>query len=227
MNKCQFGFQELKALGHIVSGLSIAIDMNKVAAVLLKPMPSNVKEVQAFLGFASYYRQHLKDFAKIAGPLYQLSSPNTGFEMTTNRVEAFNKLREMLTSAPILFMPNPNKPYRLYVDASMEGLGAALHQVKDLEVPREGVICYISRTLKDSEKRYGSSQLEFLCLVRALDKLYYCLDGCDFEVITDCIALKSRRVFITVIAFPNISSQNSSSISVICNPCISYDSGSS
>jgi hypothetical protein len=56
MNKCQFGFAELKALGHIVPGLSIAIDKKEVAAVLLKPMPSNVKELQSFLCFAGYYR---------------------------------------------------------------------------------------------------------------------------------------------------------------------------
>jgi hypothetical protein len=54
VNKCQFGFQELKALGNIVSGLSITIDKNKVAAVMLKPMPTNVKEIQSFLGFSSY-----------------------------------------------------------------------------------------------------------------------------------------------------------------------------
>ena len=192
MNKCQFGFQELKALGHIVSGLSIAIDQNKVAAVMMKPMPSNVKEIQSFLGFAGYYRQHIKDFAKISGCLYKLTSPNTAFEMTEERVTAFNKLKEILTSAPILLMPDSSKPFKLYVDASMEGLGAALHQIQIIDdLPKEGVICYISRTLKDSEKKYGASQLECLCLIWALDKLYYYLDGCNFEVITDCNALKS------------------------------------
>ena len=192
MSKCQFGYQELKALGHIVSGLSIAIDHNKVAAVLLKPMPSNVKEMQSFLGFAGYYRQHIRDFAKISGCLYKLTSPNTVFEMTEDRVKAFLKLKEILTSAPILLMPDSNKPFKLYVDASMEGLGAALHQIQIIDdMPKEGVICYISRTLKDSEKRYGASQLECLCLIWALDKLYYYLDGCNFEVITDCNALKS------------------------------------
>ena len=55
LKKCQFGFQELKALGHVVSGLTLAIDQNKVAAVLLKPIPRNVKEMQSFLGFAGYY----------------------------------------------------------------------------------------------------------------------------------------------------------------------------
>ncbi|MBW0553080.1 hypothetical protein O181_092795, partial [Austropuccinia psidii MF-1] len=66
LKKCNFGFEELKALGHIVSGLSLGIDKNKVAAVLLKPIPQNKKEMMPFLGFSSYYRQHLKDFAIIA-----------------------------------------------------------------------------------------------------------------------------------------------------------------
>ncbi|MBW0576828.1 hypothetical protein O181_116543 [Austropuccinia psidii MF-1] len=72
LKKCHFGFKELKALGHVVSGLSLGIDKNKVAAVLLKPMPQNKKEIQSFLGFAGYYRQHIKDFASIARPLYKL-----------------------------------------------------------------------------------------------------------------------------------------------------------
>jgi hypothetical protein len=78
------------------------------------------------------------------------------------------------------------------VDASMEGLGAALHQIQEKDdIPKEGVICYISRTLKDIEKKYGASQLECLCLIWALDKLYYYLDGCNFTVIPDCTALRS------------------------------------
>ena len=150
------------------------------------------KKCSLSLVFLDNYRQHIRDFAKISGCLYKLTSPNTVFEMTEDRVKAFLKLKEILTSAPILLMPDSNKPFKLYVDASMEGLGAALHQIQIIDdMPKEGVICYISRTLKDSEKRYGASQLECLCLIWALDKLYYYLDGCNFEVITDCNALKS------------------------------------
>ena len=74
----------------------------------------------------------------------------------------------------------------------MTGLGAALHQVQVIEgLKREGPIVFISRQLKDSEAKYGASQLECLCLVWALDKLHYYLDGSVFEVITDCTALRS------------------------------------
>ncbi|MBW0515245.1 hypothetical protein O181_054960 [Austropuccinia psidii MF-1] len=77
LKKFNFGFEELKALGHIVSGLSLSIDKNKVAAVLLKPIPQNKKEMGSFLGFASYYRQHLKDLAILAKSLYRICGQQT------------------------------------------------------------------------------------------------------------------------------------------------------
>ncbi|MBW0487281.1 hypothetical protein O181_026996 [Austropuccinia psidii MF-1] len=83
-------------------------------------------------------------------------------------------------------------PFKLYIDAACsQGLGAALHQrpIVDGET-REGVICYISRQLKDSESRYGATQTECLCLVWALEKLHYYLEGEVFEVYTDCTGLK-------------------------------------
>ncbi|MBW0473272.1 hypothetical protein O181_012987 [Austropuccinia psidii MF-1] len=115
LKKCNFGQQELLALGHKVSVLSLSIDHNKVAAVLLKPVPKNIKEMQSFLGFSSYYRNQIKDFAHITSSLY-----------------------------------------KSYIDAACrQGLGVALQQrrIEDGE-PREGIICYISRKLKDSEARF-------------------------------------------------------------------------
>ncbi|MBW0573096.1 hypothetical protein O181_112811 [Austropuccinia psidii MF-1] len=77
LKKCHFAYSELKALGHVVSGLSLGIDKNQVAAVLLKPMPQTKKEIQLFLGFAGYYRQHIKAFARIAKSLYKLCDQQT------------------------------------------------------------------------------------------------------------------------------------------------------
>ncbi|MBW0590811.1 hypothetical protein O181_130526 [Austropuccinia psidii MF-1] len=106
LKKCHFGFKELKELGHFLSGLSLGIDKNKVAAVLLKPMPQKKKEIQSFLVYAGYYRQHIKDFASIARPLYKLCDKDTVFEMNVDRVKAFESLREALTTAPLLLMPD-------------------------------------------------------------------------------------------------------------------------
>ncbi|MBW0508085.1 hypothetical protein O181_047800 [Austropuccinia psidii MF-1] len=191
LKKCNFGFEELKALGHSVSGLSLGIDKNKVAAVLLKPIPQNKKEMMSFLGFASYYRQHLKDFAILAKSLYRICDQQTVFEITQGRIKAYEKMKKALTEAPLLLIPDWNIPFKLYIDAFGDGLGAALHQVQIIyDKPTEGPVWYISRQIKPKEARYAASQMECLCLVWALEKSNYYLDGSVFEVITDCNAMK-------------------------------------
>ncbi|MBW0574788.1 hypothetical protein O181_114503 [Austropuccinia psidii MF-1] len=176
--RCHFGYQELKALGHVVSGFPLGIDKNKVAAVLLKPMPQNKKEIQSFLGFAGYYRQHIKDFSSIARQLYKLCDKDTVFEMTVDRAEPFESLREALTPAPLLLMPDFKLPFKLYIDASGDGPGAALYQVQIInDKPVDGPICFISRKIKPAEARYGASQMDCLCLSWALEKLNFFLEG--------------------------------------------------
>ncbi|MBW0546558.1 hypothetical protein O181_086273 [Austropuccinia psidii MF-1] len=142
LKKCHFAFSNLKALGHVVSGLSLGIDKNEVSAVLLKPMPQTKKEMQSFLGFAGYYRQHIKDFAKIAKSLYKLCDQQTVYEMTKEGVKAYGELKNSSKHAPFLLMPDWKLPFKLYIDASEEGLGAVLHQTQIInDKPVEGPIC--------------------------------------------------------------------------------------
>ncbi|MBW0541225.1 hypothetical protein O181_080940 [Austropuccinia psidii MF-1] len=83
-------------------------------------------------------------------------------------------------------MPDWKLPFKLYIDACGEGLGAALHQTQIInDKPVEGPICFISRKIKPTEARYGASQMECHCLVWALEKLHYTLDGTVFDVFTD------------------------------------------
>ncbi|MBW0499147.1 hypothetical protein O181_038862 [Austropuccinia psidii MF-1] len=157
LRKCNFGQKELLALGHKVSGLSLAIDQNTVAEVLQKQVPKNIKEMKSFLGFASYYRNHIKNFAHIASSLYKLCSKYVVFEITKKRRDAYERIKHELTNAPVLILPDFELPSKLYIDE------AFLHQRQIVDgEPREGVICSISRKLKDSEARYGATQTECL-----------------------------------------------------------------
>ncbi|MBW0547938.1 hypothetical protein O181_087653 [Austropuccinia psidii MF-1] len=89
-------------------------------------------------------------------------------------------------------MPDFKLTFKIYIDASGDGLCAELHQVQIInDKPMEGPICFISRQIKPTEARYGTSQMEFLCLFWALEKLNYFLEECVFEVIIDCTAVKS------------------------------------
>ncbi|MBW0573935.1 hypothetical protein O181_113650 [Austropuccinia psidii MF-1] len=132
-------------------------------------------------------------FVHITRSLYKLFPKEVVFETTKERRDAYERIKYELTNAPVLILPDFELPFKLYIDAACsQGLGAALHQrqVVDGE-PREGVICFISRQLNDSEARYGAIQIECLCLVWALEKLHYHLEGAVFEVYTECTALKS------------------------------------
>ncbi|MBW0559456.1 hypothetical protein O181_099171 [Austropuccinia psidii MF-1] len=112
--------------------------------------------------------------------------------MTIDRVKAFESLRQSLTTAPLLLMPDFKLPCKLYIDASGDGLGAAHHQFQIInDKPVEGPIGFISRQIKQTEARYGASQMECLFLIWVLEKLNYFLEGCVFEVITDCTTVKS------------------------------------
>ncbi|MBW0536346.1 hypothetical protein O181_076061 [Austropuccinia psidii MF-1] len=112
--------------------------------------------------------------------------------MIVDRVKAFEVLKQALTTAPLLLMPDFKLPLKLHIDESGDGLGAALHKVHNInEKPVEGPIYFLSRQIKLTEARYGASQMECLYLVWALEKLNYLLEGCGLEVITDFTAVKS------------------------------------
>ncbi|MBW0498729.1 hypothetical protein O181_038444 [Austropuccinia psidii MF-1] len=108
MKKCNFGQQKLLALEHKVSGLSLAIDQNKLARVLQKPVPRNIKEMQSFLGFSSYYRSHIKEYSHITSSLYKLCSKDVVFEITREQIDAYERIKHELTNAPVLILPDLN-----------------------------------------------------------------------------------------------------------------------
>ncbi|MBW0585407.1 hypothetical protein O181_125122, partial [Austropuccinia psidii MF-1] len=118
LKKCNFGQQELLALGHKVSGLSLEIDQNKVPAVLQKPVPKSNKGMQSFLAFASYYISHIKNFVHITSSLYKLCSKDVVFEITKEGRDAHGRIKNKLTNAPVLILPDFELPFKLYIDTA-------------------------------------------------------------------------------------------------------------
>ncbi|MBW0469696.1 hypothetical protein O181_009411 [Austropuccinia psidii MF-1] len=111
--KDNFGQQELLALGHKVSGLSLEIDQKELAEVLKKPVPRNMKEMQSFLGISSYYRNHINGFANITSSLYKLCLKDAVFEITKERRDAYERIKHELTNAPVLIFPDFELPLKL------------------------------------------------------------------------------------------------------------------
>jgi hypothetical protein len=186
--KCHLGYQSLTALGHTISNLGIGTADGTVRAVKEFPRPTNKKELQRFLGLCVYYRRFVKDFSKIALPLYHLTKDDSKYIWDEDCEDAFGKLKEKLTTAPTLAHPNYDKPFLLYTDASNTGLGAVLAQ-QDSD-GKEHPIVYLSRTLTAPEANYTITELECLAIVWSVRKLHAYLDGMKFTLITDHSALQ-------------------------------------
>ncbi|CAN6707371.1 unnamed protein product [Malus baccata var. baccata] len=177
--KCHFMVRQGIVLGHIVSERGIEVDKSKIDLVRYLPSPTSVREVRSFLGHAGFYRRFIKDFSKISNPLCRLLQKDVAFDFNEECEKAFNHLKEMLTSAPIIVPPDWSLPFELMCDASDYALGAVLGQWKE---KRPHVIYYASRTLNDAQLNYSTTEKELLAVVFALDKFRSYLLEFDIEI---------------------------------------------
>lgn len=189
IKKAYFGYQEVTYVGHRLNGMTLALDEARVAAVRDWPTPVSKAQLRRFLGFTGYHQQFVPRYAEHCVPLFELLSSQSEWKWTPRHDAAVKRLKDALCQAIVLFMPNFEKPFIVYTDASDVGIAAALYQEDDEGTERP--IVFISRKLKDAETRYGASNLECLAVVWMLDKLHFYLDGAKFTVVTDCIAVRS------------------------------------
>lgn len=120
--KCEFFKRETKYLGHVVSSEGIKTDPDKVAAIAQMQPPTTIKEVQRLLGVAFRYRRFVPQFATISQPLTLLLKKGKQWRWGTEQQHAFDKLKRMLTEAPVLACPDFGKPFTLQSGASDYGL---------------------------------------------------------------------------------------------------------
>ena len=205
--KCKLFQTEVVYLGHVVSAEGIKVDDEKVQKVKEWPTPKTAEHLRSFLGLAGYYRRFIKGFAQVAAPLHALlsqsgeqtysknrnrtSKPNLKkrciFSWSDDAQCAFDKLKKLLTEAPVLAYPDFTQPFVLETDASFKGLGACLTQ--EGSDGKCHPVAYASRGLRGPESRYpdlSAFKLELLALKWAVvDKFKDYLMSVPFVVLTD------------------------------------------
>ena len=189
--KCLLLRKEVPYLGHVISKEGIRPDSAKTVKVQQFPTPVDVTKVRQFLGLVSYYRRFVPGSAQIAAPLHALTKKNAVFHWTPECDSAFSKLKELLTTPPVLSYPmfGPQCEFILETDASGVGLGAILAQ-KQVDGSTHP-IAYASRTLDSHKRNYGISELEMLALVWAMRYFRPYLLGHHTTVYTDHAACRS------------------------------------
>jgi hypothetical protein len=192
--------QQGNMMGHGISSKGIEVDKAKIDIISKLPLPMTVKVIRSFLGHAGFYRRFIKDFSKISRPLCALLAKDAKFVWTDECMDAFNLLKKLLTSAPIMMAPDWNLPFELMCDASDFALGAVLGQRVD-KVPH--AIYYASRTSNDAQLNYFTTEKELLAVIFALEKFRSYLIGSKVIIFTDHAAL--RYLFAKKDAKPRLS----------------------
>ena len=174
-------------LGHIISNRGNEVDKAKIELISKLPSPTNVKTVRQFLRHAGFYQRFIKDFSKIAKPLYKLLEKDVKFSWERDCQRSFEELKSYLTTTLIVRSPNWQLPFEVMCDVSDLAIGAVLGQ---REEGKPYLVYYASKTLNKAQRNYTIIEKELLAMVYALDKFLAYLVGSSIIIFTDHSALK-------------------------------------
>jgi len=154
------------------------MDPVKVAGVTEWSTPSNRKEVQSFLGFTNFYRRFIQGFSHLARPLFDLTQKDTDWRWGADEQSAFDSLKERITTALILALPDNSRPFRIEADSSDFATGAVLSQ----QLPEDDKwhpVAFLSKSLSPVERNYEIHDKEMLAIVRALEEWRHFVEGAE------------------------------------------------
>ena len=183
-SKCKIAHQTLEFLGHTIGKDTITLEQEKIQKIKDARPPQTKKQVRSFLGLVGYYRKFIPNFAHIAAPLTDLTKKGQPSTVMWGKQQeaAFETLKTMLTSPPILHTPDFAKPFIVQTDASDLGIGAGLLQEHNNNM---FPVAYASRNLSKSEKNYSVIEKECLSIVFAIKKFQKYLYGVKFIIQCD------------------------------------------
>lgn len=187
--KCYFFQERVDYLGFEVSENGIRPGSRKIESVANFPTPQNVHNVRQFIGLGSFFRRFIKGFAEISRPLTKLLKKDVPWVWSAEQDNAFLKLKEALTSRPVLSLYDQKLETHIHTDASKHGVGAVLlqKQINGLFSP----IAYYSRQTSPEETHFSSYELESLAVICALIRFRPYVLGLSFTIVTDCNSLRA------------------------------------
>jgi hypothetical protein len=175
-------------LGYDISYNNISPSFKHIQTVEKYPVPNDLKSLHRFIGFVSYFRRFISNFNKISYPLYELLK-NKDFKFGEDHLKSFETLKSKLLSKPILSIYSPTAYTELHTDASSLGFGSIIFQRQESDNKMHPIMFY-SRKTTAAESKLHSFELETLAVVYSLKRFRCYLFGIQFQLVTDCQAVK-------------------------------------
>jgi len=167
--KCEFCKERIEYLGLVILENKVSMDPVKVAGVQEWPTPENKTDVQAFLGFVNFYQRFIRDFSVKAQPLFDLTCSEQVWTWSGKKQMAFEDLKTVVTTAPVLMSPQDSEPFQVEADSSDFATGAVLSQQSTADRKWHPVAFY-SKSLSSVERNYEIHDKEMLAIIRALEE---------------------------------------------------------
>ena len=165
-SKCDFNMEEIPILGVVVGKGHIQMEQEKIKAVKEWKMPTKVKDMESFLGFANFYQHFIQNFSHTAKPLNELKGKKE-WKWKEEHQKAFEELKEKITSQLVLALSRREGKFRVETDASEHAIGGVLSQEQE---GKWKPIAFLSRTMQPAEQNYEIYDKELLAIVKALAK---------------------------------------------------------
>lgn len=182
VEKSKFLMKRIEYLGFIIDENGCLPNPIKIDCIKNYPRPTNVTEVQRYLGLCNYYRKFIKNYAHIAKPLYNLLRKDNPFEWNALCEDAFNTLKTALISPPVLIFPDFEQAFIVTTDASATAIGGVLSQG---DLPHDRPIQFISKVLNKAQQNYSTIEKELYAIVFAVNAFRHYLIGVSFIIFTD------------------------------------------
>src|SRR5882724_6721499 len=179
---CLFHMQKIEFLGFMVTPTGISMDTAKTDTVSIWPTLTNLKAVQAFLGFTNFYCHFIVGFSDIIIPLICLTHKDTPFTWGPNHTVAFETLKHSFTQAPILAHFNPDNPIVVETDASDYAIAAIISQISPNDGDLHPIVFY-SRSMQPTELNYKNYDKELLAIFEDFRQWRNYLEGSTHVVL--------------------------------------------
>jgi hypothetical protein len=170
--------KQIPFFGHVIGEDGVKPDPNKIDAIENMKPPKDVTQLQTILGMVNYLSRFSPRLAALTAPLRDLCKKDNEFIWGPEHDQAFTNVKTEITSVPNLQYYDSQKPLTLQVDASLQGIGAALIQDK-------GPVAFASKAMTDTEQRYSNIEREMLAIVFGLERFHHYVYGRKVRVETD------------------------------------------
>lgn len=188
LGKCKFYKSEVEYLGHVIDSSGIHPHPNKVEAVVKAPAPSNLSQLQSYLGLLNFYNRFLPNLASEIKPLHKLLEKGSKWSWTADCQKAFELSKELLVGSQLLVPYDPEREMIVSCDASHYGVGAVLsHRIDGIEKP----VMFVSSTLSKTEQGYAQVEKEALAIIFGVKRFHKFIFGHKFRLVSDHSSLRT------------------------------------